>query len=232
MNKKFISSFIVAGLLATNIPVTSYANDFTNLNTSENTSIDYFNDNEFIEETILTLADEIRTKKNNGATDEELNSFVETQLLKQRYDLNGYITGVLNSKEQTLYNSNKAKGLLCMANGKLAINYTDKNYSSGLHNGNADAFRHVLWNFGMVIDVGYSFAKQWSDAHEYGSNGPEIEKTMDLYNNSIGLQLGKSYPNTILHSTFVNKTKEKVRNGSCKRIVNNKLVSTNSSGEK
>jgi len=119
-----------------------------------------------------------------------------------------------------------------MANGKLAINYTEKNYSSGLHNGNGDAFRHVLWNYGMVINVGYSFAKQWSDAHEYGYNGPQIEKTMDLHNNSIGLQLGKSYPNTTLHSTFIKKSKEKVRNGSCKRIVNNKLVSTNSSGEK
>lgn len=232
MNKKFISTLILAGLLTTSIPVTSYASDLASLTPHENISIDYFSDNEFVEDTILNLAEELRLRKANGATDEELNSFVESQLLRQRYDLNGYITGKLNSKEQKLYNSNKAKGLLCMANGKLAINYTEKNYSSGLHNGNGDAFRHVLWNYGMVIDVGYSFAKQWSDAHEYGSNGPQIEKTMDLHNNSIGLQLGKSYPNTKLHSTFIKKSKEKVRNGSCKRIVNNKLVKTNSSGEK
>ena len=42
-----------------------------------------------------------------------------------------------------------------------------KNYiTSKLHNGNGDAFRHCLWNYGMAIDVGQDFAKKWGDAHE------------------------------------------------------------------
>ncbi len=38
-----------------------------------------------------------------------------------------------------------------MSNGVLATNYAKSNYSSGLHNGNGDAFRHILWNYGMVF---------------------------------------------------------------------------------
>ena len=46
------------------------------------------------------------------------------------------------------------------------------------------------------------------------------------------LKLGKDNPGTVLHSTFISKSKEKVRSGACRRIVNGKLVTTNSSSEK
>lgn len=55
---------------------------------------------------------------------------------------------------------------------------------------------------------------------------------MDLYNNKIGLKLGKDNPKTIKHSTFIKKTKQKVNAGKCRRIVNNKLVNTNKEGLK
>ena len=71
----------------------------------------------------------------------------------------------LNSIEKKLYKENKAKALLCLANGKLALQYSEDLYkSSVLHNGNGEAFRHTLWNYGMGIDVGQSFAKKWADA--------------------------------------------------------------------
>lgn len=187
-----------------------------------------------MDDMIISIANELRELKNNGANDEELNNYLDTKVFNQRSGLDDYITGNLNSLEQELYNSNKAKGILCMANGKFAIEYAESNYiSSELHNGNGDAFRHIIWNYGMVIDVGYDFAKKWSDAHENGSSGqPYIEKEMDLHNNSIGLNLGLEYPNTISHSTFISKSKEKVRNGSAKRIVDGRLTSTNYNGEK
>lgn len=149
-------------------------------------------------------------------------------------DMNGYITGHLNSQEQALYNSNKTKALLCMANGKLAIDYAEKNYiTSVLHNGNGDAFRHCLCNYGMAIDVGQDFAKKWGDAHEYGAVGqPLIERNMDLFNNAVGLQLAKDNPWTIWHSTFISKSKEKCRNGELRIISNNVLVKSSSVGEK
>ena len=35
-----------------------------------------------------------------------------------RADMDGYINGYLNAQEQALYNANRAKGLLCIANAK------------------------------------------------------------------------------------------------------------------
>ena len=140
----------------------------------------------------------------------------------------------LNSIEKKLYKENKAKALLCLANGKLALQYSEDLYkSSVLHNGNGDAFRHTLWNYGMGIDVGQSFAKKWADAHENGAAGqPALEKKMDLFNNDIGRGLAKTYPNTVSHATFKKNTKAKVRAGECRRISNSKLVKSSSSGEK
>lgn len=231
--KKFKSLplvFSVVGVLS--LSTTSvFAQENINSN-FDNISINS-SDDSVIDNMIISIADELRELKNNGASDEELNSYLDTKVFNKRFDLDGYITGSLNSLEQDLYNSNRAKGLLCMANGKLAIRYSESNYSSGLHNGNGDAFRHILWNYGMVVDVGYSFAKQWSDAHENGSYGqPYIEKEMDLYNNSVGLDLGLDYPNTVSHSTFISRSKEKVRNGYGKRIVDGRLTSTNYTGER
>ena len=183
---------------------------------------------------ILTLADKLRELKRNGATDEELNAYTEAVFSKSRYDLTDYVSGLLNSQEKALFNSNKAKGTLCIANGKFAVDYAQKNYiSSELHNGNGDAFRHTLWCYGMVVDVGYDFAKKWSDAHENGAVGqPSIEKQMDLHNNAVGLNLGKTYPNTILHSTFIKNTKFKVDTGCCRRIKSGKITWTSGYGKK
>lgn len=85
----------------------------------------------------------------------------------------------------------------------------------------------------MVIDVGYNFAKKWSDAHENGaSNQPDIEKRMDLYNNAVGLKLGRDNPATTLHSTFVKNSKQKVSGGYCRINKNGILVKSNSEGAK
>ena len=223
--------FSVIGLLSLN--TTSVFSHYNINSNFDNISINSNNDND-IDNMIISIANELRELKNNGASDEELNTYLNTKVFNQRWGLEDYITGNLNSLEQELYNSNKSNGILCMANGKLAIEYAESNYiSSELHNGNGDAFRHILWNYGMVIDVGYDFAKKWSNAHENGSYGqPDIEKEMDLYNNSIGLNLGLQYPNTVSHSTFISNSKEKVRNGSAKRIVDGRLTSTNYNGEK
>lgn len=246
--KKRVRKNVIMGLLGitivSSIPIN--INAYENVNEENQNSImfkneavdnfDYFYDDAYVSDFIMNIAQELRNLKDNGATDEELDLYTENALSKipVRYDLTDYINGKLNAQEQKLYNSSKSKGLLCMANGKMAINYAEKYYkSSVLHNGNGDAFRHTIWNYGMVIDVGHDFAKKWSDAHENGAtNQPSIEKSMDLHNNSIGLSLGKSYPNTISHSTFINKSKEKVNNGSCRRISNGKLVATNSTGQK
>lgn len=193
------------------------------------------------------IASKIRTYKitNPTADDKSIDLYAErlfksinlnkNDLNSRAYtDMDGYLSSKLNSKEQALYKSNKSKALLCMANGQFALSYSASNYIEAvLHNGNGDAFRHTLWNYGMTIDVGSTFAKTWSDAHEYGTIGqPAIERTMDLFNNNVGIQLGKDYPYTILHSTFISKSKEKVRGGKLYVIKQNKLYWSNSYGEK
>jgi hypothetical protein len=214
----------------------------------DNDDISYVGSDTQMGDYLDEVANQIRAYKkvNPDANDNELNLLAEKILhnptLKAKHmnartaytDMDGYVNGYLNAQERALYNSNKAKALLCMANGKFALSYAESNYIGGvLHNGNGDAFRHTLWNFGMTIDVGSSFAKTWSDAHEYGTSGqPAIEKTMDLYNNSVGIQLGRDNPNTFWHGTFVSKTKEKVRGGKLYVISSNKLYWSNSYGEK
>jgi hypothetical protein len=198
--------------------------------------------NKLIHEAAFSLKE--YKKLHPQASDEVLNQYAQkilhsTKMKARRAaraytDMNGYLSGILNSKEYALYKANTVKGLLCLANGKFALDYAASNYIvTVLHNGNGDAFRHSLWNYGMTIDVGSTFAKQWSDAHEYGSSGqPAIERSMDLYNNAIGIQLGKNNPWTFFHSTFISNTKAKVRAGGMLIISNGRLVASSSYGEK
>lgn len=150
------------------------------------------------------------------------------------YGLDSYVNGYLNAHEKNLYNSNKTKALLCLANGKLALDYSKKHYNNNvLHNGNGDAFRHSLWTFGMTRDVGADFAKKWSDAHETGAaKQPALEKSMDLHNNSVGINLGKTNTQFMSHNAMIDLVKKQVRSGKLKVISNNKLVASSSSGEK
>lgn len=226
-----IGSTMMVSAAEVTTPEQTYITDVENQAVSD---LDYFQGNVMLENRVMEIYQYAQDLRAQGYSSEQIEENINALLEIETYtDLDGYISGYLNSQEQALYDQNPAKGLLCMANGKLALGYAQDNYSSGLTDGNGDAFRHTLWNYGMVIDVGYDFAKSWSDAHEYGSaNNTALARQMDLFNNGVGLKLGKDNPGTVLHSTFISKSKEKVRNGECRRIVNGKLVATNSVGEK
>lgn len=215
---------------------------------SENNDISYVGSDNELGIQIEEIAKLLRTykKTNPTATNREVDLYAEKIInstpIKENFknarvlytDLDDYFYNKLNPQELALYNSNKSKAILCIANGVFANNYSKSNYIDNvLLNGNGDAFRHALWNFGMTIDVGKTFTKTWSDAHEYGNTTqPNIQRTMDLYNNKIGIQLGVDNPNTYFHSTFISKTKEKVRGGKLYIIINNKLYWSDSYGEK
>lgn len=51
--------------------------------------------------------------------------------------------------------------------------------------------------------------------------------SMDLHNNAVGRGINVSGKST---SSIVDAVKSKVRNGSCKRIINDRLVATDGSG--
>ena len=91
------------------------------------------------------------------------------------------------------------------------------------YNGKGDAYRHCLWNALATAKLGESLTKQLTDAHEIpdvGQTNNQLEKTMDLHNNSIGRQIGK---NSIF--MLMMKVKFAVDNGDTKYIT-----PTNSNG--
>jgi RHS repeat-associated protein len=60
----------------------------------------------------------------------------------------------------------------------------------GIHNGQADAFRHCFWSCRMAQEIGASQAQAVGDTHERCSKGPPAEEAMDLANNATGRSYG------------------------------------------
>lgn len=65
------------------------------------------------------------------------------------------------------------------------------------YNNEADAFKHTYMQAELTLWLGRFIAKIIGDMHENKPNNPPEEKKMDLYNNSVGRQIGadikKSY---------------------------------------
>lgn len=145
------------------------------------------------------------------------------------FGIGDYIPGynTLNPAERKLALKHPVQATKVYNTAKSATNYTVTTYGKNGWQDNSDAFRHCLWNALMKKAMDASAAEAWATAHEYGSSG--IDKTMDLHNNRIGRSIdvsGKS------EAQIVSAVKSKVRLGSCRRIVNNKLVATNGDGMK
>jgi hypothetical protein len=69
---------------------------------------------------------------------------------------------------------------------------SNKQYPNEGHNGRADALRHLLWQAKLQHSYGDIPATLAGKAHEmFSMSQPEAESEMDLYNNEIGLRLGK-----------------------------------------
>ncbi|MBS1512550.1 MAG: hypothetical protein JST86_17020 [Bacteroidetes bacterium] len=113
-------------------------------------------------------------------------------------------------------------------NVQVALDESKLRYSpSQLLNGKGDAFRHAFWMAMNERDCGKdpsnlsSIAKKFGDAHE--SEDPQalhLEKEMDLYNNSIGINVGSSYwfPIFTSNSTVAEDIEQKLNNGELKYL--------------
>lgn len=55
-----------------------------------------------------------------------------------------------------------------------------------------DAFRHAYWSALNAYEQGESLARQFGNAHEEEDNQEEFDRTMDLYNNNYGYEVGVS----------------------------------------
>lgn len=114
-------------------------------------------------------------------------------------------------------------------NSKVASNETFNLYHHSTHYlGNGDAFRHAYWNALNVKSVGITRAAQFANAHESETkNG--VDKDMDLRNNDRGRAIGQDN-RYASDSAIKQKIITAVNNGGLWRVVNGRLVKTDSSG--
>jgi hypothetical protein len=88
---------------------------------------------------------------------------------------------------------NPAAPLLIQNSKDKAFSETASRFGHNGHNDQSDAFRHCFWSSMLSRDLGYFWAKAFTDAHESDPGNPAGEKRMDLHNNSVGLKIGFYY---------------------------------------
>lgn len=239
MKRIFILSLTCVMLLSVSIPTfaSTKKNDGTQVENSINTKKDYqkiVSDNG----TILTFEDlsEINqiVQGDKGITDQDVLKLLVEKIeeknsnssLKASRSYSVFGTRI-TSEEAKLVAKHPIDAVEVAANAETAQDAAEDKYESDeLYLGNGDAFRHAYWNALNVEFVGESRAKEFADAHE--SETPSgVDKTMDLRNNKIGRSIGES--------TSISKIKSKVEKycdrGDLWRVVNGKLVETDSSGK-
>ena len=179
----------------------------------------------------LTKIEEI-ISENKNLTEEELNQLayelfeeIHNKKVNENFITPLYISiGGANLQELALCARHPIDCSRARNDATKANTQTEAYYSSGLHNGNGDAFRHAYWNKLMVGSIGATRAAEFANAHEYGNHSqPDIEKQMDLFNN----QKGRSWS-----AYSAARIRDEISKGGGKRIVNNTLVATTSAGLK
>lgn len=63
------------------------------------------------------------------------------------------------------------------------------------NDGHRDAFRHTFWSARLTQEYGADWARAFTTAHEGLPGNVANREAMDLYNNSIGIQVGAANPN-------------------------------------
>jgi len=100
-----------------------------------------------------------------------------------------------------------------------AFNETTRRFGFNGRNDESDAFRHCFWSSVLSRDIGYFWAKAFTDAHETNPNNPPDEKEMDLHNNSVGLKIGFFYFIPDSNGSLSDKCYKALQNGELKVIA-------------
>lgn len=95
------------------------------------------------------------------------------------------------------------------------------------NSGQVDAFRHAFWMANLTVEIGWRKAKRLGFAHEKGNYKDfkkrrkedgvvpdEISSVMDLFNNDIGIEIGKTYKRENLKAVVI----QHILDGKCKII--------------
>ncbi|QMU66563.1 MAG: hypothetical protein GKR88_21230 [Flavobacteriaceae bacterium] len=83
----------------------------------------------------------------------------------------------------------------------IAEKFAENSGLKGLRDGNADAFRHSLFNALNTQTVGEKLTKELGDAHEEDRPLDPKGKKMDLHNNKVGREVGKENPKASILET-------------------------------
>lgn len=97
-----------------------------------------------------------------------------------------------------------------------AYNETIRRFGRNGRNDRTDAFRHCFWSSVLSRDIGYFWAKAFTDAHETNPDNPADEKEMDLHNNSVGLKIGFYYFIPDSNTSLSDKCNKALENGELK----------------
>lgn len=122
------------------------------------------------------------------------------------WGLGSLVGNNLGPTEQQVCNSNSWLCSYVLADAAEAADDTEDQFSSGLHNGIADAYRHGYWQARSAFHTGSDYAKRFGDAHETDFYSTYDEYLMDNYNNRIGRGIG-------VNQTFVWQVNNAVMDG-------------------
>ena len=100
-----------------------------------------------------------------------------------------------------------------------AFSETTRRFGFNGRNDQSDAFRHCFWSSVLSRDIGYFWAKAFTDAHETNPDNPANEKEMDLHNNSVGLKIGFYYFIPDSNSSLSDKCYKALQNGELKVLA-------------
>ena len=98
----------------------------------------------------------------------------------------------LTPQEQAYLRNNPHHAMILKDAREAAFAETLRRFRRNGHNDQSDAFRHCFWSAMLARDIGYSDAKRFTSAHESSPKNRLDEKRMDLHNNQVGLDIGRS----------------------------------------
>lgn len=139
--------------------------------------------------------------------------------VKNEYDVNDYEIAVIARNASVIIpKASQAMGILHNYPTNMAENYyqrfyvqeysdvgryypfdTFEGFSIYTDSNTLDAYRHTMWNALMTVEFNNNFAKEFSDAHEYGFlinsensivDNQKLSVDMDLLNNASGRSIG------------------------------------------
>jgi hypothetical protein len=134
-----------------------------------------------------------------------------------------------NRSEKKLIVENKNFSEVAIENAYIASLVSSLLYFKMGENEQSDALRHCLWAALIAKETNLEWAKRWTDAHEDFKENGNLQKEMDLFNNSKGIEILKNELK-MNHATIVQTCVDLMKNGQLQIIKNSKKIPSTNEG--